>query len=222
MGTRNPPGGSLNRRSILKAIGTMTAGAGTLAGTSRSAAVRESPPPTPTPVRQYVGDVSGTLRYAGGGAGADRDRQDTSFTHSVQVTVIDQSRRGGPPALNPIEIVLSTTPEVTEPQEGDINVVTGFVDEWGGQVIDYTSHWTVHHDPNTGETLASKLPTGPSVNLIWVWWFGISGAVVSQQIVPPSTFAGTITDQAVNLRLSLGDSGPGHVLRGYLSATRLS
>ena len=212
---------SPTRRSFLKATGAIAAGVGVLGGASRSTAAREPSSTPPSSLRRYAGEVTGTLHYAGGGAAADRDQKDTSFAHPILLTVVDQRRATGPSQMNPIDVVLGTTPAVTEPLEGDINILTGAADTWGDEIIDYTPFWTVRHDPDTGETRGSKLPTGASVNSIWVWWFGIYGVVVPQPIVPPSSFSGTITERAADLRLTLGDPGPSHHLRADLSAVRI-
>lgn len=200
------------RRDALRAIGGAVGLGAVLRGGNRRASAA-SPARTAALTGQYAGRLSGTLHYAGGGAGGVREATDTTVAHPVRVQVLDRRGSEGGAATDPVDLVLLTTPEVTEPQEGDVNIVTG---SGGG-----ASYWTVEFDPATGR-IGGLMAYGGGLNDIWVWWFGYSGAVVPEPIAPPSSFTGALTADSLHLELSLADSGVEHLLRATVDATRVA
>jgi hypothetical protein len=204
---------------VLGALGAAAVGTLTLGGvTGRGEAATAARPPVPT-VRQYAGELTGTLRYARGGAGGERTAETASFTHAVELTVSEYGGAAGTQERNPFDFVLATTPAVTVPQEGDLNITTAIIDAWAGEIIEYRPAWAVSHDPTTGAT-EGVMYGSDALNAVWVWWFGISGTVVPEPLAPPSSFSGTVTDDAVALRFDLGTFPPEHVVRADLTATR--
>jgi hypothetical protein len=213
------PESTRTRRAVLRAVGAAAVGGAVLGGaTGRSRAAPAVRPSAPAPtVRRYAGELTGTLRYVRGGAGGDRTAETATVTHAVDLAVFEYGT--GVQGVNPLDIVLATTPAVTVPQEGDLNLATADADVWAGEIIDYRPAWAVSHDPASGAT-RGVMHGGDAANAVWVWWFGISGTIVPEPLAPPSSFSGTVTDEAVTLQFDLGTVPPEHVLRADLTATR--